>query len=345
MKIFGIDTTGFSSSLAVVENGNNVLLNYINPGYKINKEWKDLALELPRCHFNFLWTSIEKNLKKEKIKFEDMDAIAFSGGSGISNCVRIGDCFAHAYSKKHSLPLINVDHILAHLYSTWIDKDVKSFIFPILSFSSSGSHNNLALISSLEFSRALESEVQKEQNGNFNFFVGIGKYFYRISNLAEMQSSDEKENHWKRFQLLSKKGNPKKYNFKKFHKKQLSFDLSDFFDEVKNFIENKKSISTEMQSDIAASFQDAIAEIISDKLLFLAKTLKVKELHFSGGISMNEYIEKIVRKKFKESMPNLIVRYPKKEYRLDNAAMIASLAYYQKKYKIKFQGFEAIITK
>lgn len=345
MKILGIDTTGFSTSIALVEDGNNVLFNYTEPAYKLNKEWKDMVVELPRCHFLFFWEKFEKILDNHNINLEDVDAIAFSGGSGIDSCLRVGDCFATAYAKDNSIPSINVDHILAHMYSTWIREGIEKFTFPILSFSSSGSHNNLALISSFDFCRIMDTELQKEKNEDLNFYVGIGKYFYRVSKLLSRQADEKKAGDWKSFLDMMKKGDPKKYDFKKFHKNQLSFNLSDFFTEVKKFIETKKTMSSEMQNNIAASFQDAVAEIVSDKLLFLAKTMKVNELHFSGGISMNIYIEKVVREKFKREMPDLVVRYPKTEYRLDNAAMIASLAYYQEKYKIKFQGFKPIITK
>ena len=87
-------------------------------------------------------------------------------------------------------------------------------------------------------------------------------------------------------------------------------------------------------------------EILSDKILKLAQMKKVGEIHLAGGISENKYLEKKLANKIKQDGSNFVLREPvKKQYRLDNVAMIGALAYFQKKYQIKFKNFEPNVTR
>jgi len=120
----------------------------------------------------------------------------------------------------------------------------------------------------------------------------------------------------------------------------------DFLNSIDRFIKKQKKLSPKIINDIAASFQESITEILAQKIFKLAQMKKVKEIHIAGGISENTYLESKLKKRIKEKKLSFVLRYPiKKEYRLDNAAMIGALAYYQEKYKIKFKNFKPNITK
>jgi N6-L-threonylcarbamoyladenine synthase len=352
MTILGIDTTGFSTAFSVVKDGKEVLFNFVNPGYKLNKEWNEVVKVLPELHFDFLMKNFEKILEKNNLSWKDIDAIAVSGGSGIESCITMGKCFAKTYSEKNNnKKIIEVDHVLAHMYSTWIEKDYEKFKFPILTFSSSGSHNSIGIISDKKYFKNLILKDIYDLNDGTKFHLGIGKYFYRLYSLLGLE---EEENGWQKFFKLMEEGNPKKYDSlnlkvkRHYGFKDNVFDFSDLMHGLNNFIEEKKKnneLTEEIKKDIAASFQEIISEIIAEFLLFLTRFNGIKEVHLSGGLSMNKCVVNRVKRKIGEEFPKVKILIPKKEYRLDNAAMIASLAYFMEKNKIDFKNFKPIVTK
>jgi N6-L-threonylcarbamoyladenine synthase len=351
MRILGIDTTGFSTAFSVVENGEKVIFNFVNPGYGVKKEWNEVVKVLPELHFDFLMKNFEKIIKQNNLSWKDIDAIAISAGSGIESCITIGKCFAKTYSEENNKKIIEVDHVLAHMYSTWIENDHEKFKFPILSFSSSGSHNALGIIPNEKYFKNLILKDVYGLNDGTKFHLGIGKYFYRLYSLLELE---KEENGWQKFFKLMEKGDPKKYDSlnlkvkRHYGFKDNLFDFSDLMNGLNNFIEEKKKnneLTEEIKKDLAASFQEIISENIAEILLFLTRLNGIKEVHLSGGLSMNKCVVNRVKKKINEEFPKIKIIIPKKEYRLDNAAMIASLAYFMEKNKINFKNFKPIITK
>jgi len=332
MLILAVDTTGFNSSMALVKDGRKVLFNKISSGFIPNKYWQDFPYLLPEHHQKFLI----KNIKD--IKWGNVDAIAVSANSGIYTCILVGlsitKILAHCYKK----PLIEVDHILAHLYSTWLEKDPNDFQFPILVFSASGSHSDFSLLKNKKECEIIYDTVPKQDKGEIKVFLGIGKIFYQMGKRLGIITSADSD--IKKLTKAASQGNPYKFNFIKYYKKPLlDLNFSDFMNSIDKFI-NKGSVN-----DIAASFQESINEILSDKIIKLAKIKKAKEIHIVGGISENKHLEKKLKERIKKEKLPFILRYPvKQEYRLDNAAMIGCLAYYKQKYKIKFINFSPKIT-
>jgi N6-L-threonylcarbamoyladenine synthase len=295
--------------------------------------------------------NFEKIIKKNNLSWKDIDAIAISAGSGIESCITMGKCFAKTYSEENDKKIIEVDHVLAHMYSTWIENDHEKFKFPILSFSSSGSHNALGIISNEKYFKNLSLRDVYDLNDGTKFHLGIGKYFYRLYSLLDLE---KEENGWQKFFKLMEKGDPKKYDSlnlkvkRHYGFKDNLFDFSDLMNGLNNFIEEKKKnneLTEEIKKDLAASFQEIISENIAEILLFLTRLNGIKEVHLSGGLSMNKCVVNRVKQKINKEFPKVKILIPKKEYRLDNAAMIASLAYFMEKDNIKITNFKPIVTK
>jgi len=343
MHILAIDTTGFSASVALVKDGKEVLFNKIKSGYIPKKNWEEYSYLLPGHHQDFLL----KNLKE--INWEEIDAIAVSANSGIYTCILTGVSIAKALSFCCKKPLIEVDHILAHLYSSWLERNPKDFQFPILVFSASGSHSDFSLLRSKKHCEIIHSDVPRQKNGNVKIFVGVGKIFDKLGRrLGVITSSNLGV---RKLMHASSKGNPSKYDFTKYYKGALlDLDFLDFMNRVDKFLKkeerNFKKGSQSFINNVAASFQESITEILAKKILEIASLKKAREIHIAGGISENKYLKKKLKEKIKKEKLPFVLRYPvKKEYRLDNAAMIGALAYYQEKYKIKFKNFKPNITK
>jgi len=342
MLILAIDTTGFSASISLVKDGQRVLFNKISSGYVPNKYWKDFPYILPDHHQKFLL----KNLKK--INWKNIDAIAISALSGIYTCILVGKAVANTLGQIHKKPVIEVDHILAHVYSTWLEREPEKFNFPILVFSASGSHSDFSLLKNIETCQTIFNTVPKQVKGEVKFFIGIGKIFYQVGKRLGVIPSTEAG-----IDKLIKaafQGNPNRFDFTKFYKGPLlDLNFFDFMESIDDFVkkeEKKTKSSNQFIKDVAASFQKSITQILIDKIIKLAQMKKAQEIHIVGGISENKYLENKLKQKIKKEKLDFVLRYPtKKDYRLDNAAMIGALAYYQEKYKIRFKGFKPNITK
>jgi len=335
MIILAIDTTGFSAGLALVKNGQEVLLNRISSGFAPNKNWWDFPYLLPDFHQKFILGNIKK------LNWREIDAIAVSANSGIYNCIVAGVSIAKTLAKVYQKPLIEVDHLLAHIYSPWLERNPDEFQFPILVFSASGSHSDFALLKNIKNCEIIAGAVPKQDRGGIETFLGIGKVFYQFGKSLGVITPDDKG--VERLTEVALKGNPYRFNFIPYYKGSfLDLNFAGFLGSAVKFIK-KRSVPTE---DAAASFQESITEILAGKILGLAGMNKAKEIHLAGGISENRYLEKKLKDKIKKGDLSFALRYPvRKQYRLDNAAMIGCLAYYQKKCKVKFKNFEPNITK
>jgi len=349
MKILAIDTAGYSVSVAITEN-NQVLFNEVVSfpvSFPPNGNLDDVFNFLPQLHQKSILNLIEEGLKKIKLDWDDIDAIAASAYSGIYHCVLVGLATASALSHFHKKPLIIADHISAHIYSCWIERSPREFLFPILVFSASGSHSGFSLITGLNECKILYDRVPKETVGNTETFIGIGKLFDKISRSLNIVSS---ESDIKKFVKIASKGNSHKFDFISGYRGGLfDFDFSELIlmiDKLKWKQERKSKMNPKFIQDVAASFQESICAILTRKIFEVAEITKAKEIHINGGISNDEYLKKKLRKKIAKEKLDFVLRYPaKKEYRLDNAAMIGALAYYQQKYKIKFANFWPQVTR
>lgn len=343
MNILAIDTAGFSSSIALVKDGKNVIFNKINSNYIPDKIWSDYYRLLPIQHKKFLL----KGLKK--INWKNVDIMAVSFPSGINSCVEVGVSTAKYFSSRYGKSLIKVDHILAHIYSTWIDRKIENFNFPILVFSASGSHSDFALLKDKSNCQIIYGSVPQKSKGWVKIFIGVGKIFYQMAKQLNFNSASGLG--IDKLMEAAARGDPFKYDFTKYYKGSLlNLDFLNFIELIDKFLEEKrrklKNLPKNLVKDVAASFQESITTIIADKIIKIARIKKAKEIHMAGGISENKYLENKLKEILQREKLPIILRYPtKKEYRLDNAAMIGSLAYYQKRFKIKFKNFEPSVTR
>ena len=352
MLILAIDTTGFSSSIALVENGKRVLFHKVNSSFVPNKNWRDFPYLLPARHQKFLISSLERLSRERRINWENIDAIAVSATSGIYNCILVGLSIAQILAYCYKKPLIKVDHILAHIYSAWLERDPDSFRFPILVFSASGSYSDFSLLKNVNHCQLLCDTIPQQFEKGAKIFIGIGKVFYQIGKKLEIIVPIDKDIEGALNKLINvmSQGDPHRFNFANYYKGSLfNLDFTDFMKDIGKIIKKEKNkrekLNEQVKKDIAASFQESITEILANKIIRLAEMKKINEIHITGGISENKYLKRKLNRKIKEKELSFILRYPvKKEYRLDNAAMIGALAYYQQKHNIKFINFKPNIT-
>lgn len=319
MKILAIETSCDETACSVVENGTKVLTNTIASQVDIHAKTGGVVPEVAaREHVLKMLPVLDQCLENCNCDWDDIDALAITKGPGLVSSLIIGTETASVISYVKNKPLIPVQHIVGHLYSNWLDIE-EEIQFPVLILTVSGGHNELVLMRD-HFDFEVLGETRDDASGEafdkVARMLGLG---YpggpAISKLAE--SGDKTRFPLPRVML---------------EKDSLDFSFSGLKTAVLTLIKkNEGNIDEQFKADMAASFQEAVIEVLGDKLFRAFKRYpEIKELHLAGGVSANTRLREYI----KENLPeDAVFRHPQSiRYCTDNAAMIACAAYFQ--YKI-----------
>jgi len=329
MKILGIDTILHDACVAVVEDGHKVLSNEI----KHTVMSSDFLLNLSILHLEELSPLIKSALKKAECRMEDISLIAVNNFGSLFSNVIIGVSASNILACLYDIPLVDVHHQEGHFFSNWIERSQKEFQFPIIVLSSSGGHSSIILIlnNHLKFKELLRIEGMEEKRKNKPNFRGIGALYGFVANSLGLGGPIDSG---VLVSKTAKKGNSNRFDFSncRHFSKIPNLDFTRFEKNIAEVIakEKRKSkvLSSRFISDLAASFEKAISQMIIDDLINLAKKCRAKEIHLVGGISANSNLRNKLYQIAK--LNGFITRWPKKkEYSTDNAAMIASLGYWK----------------
>lgn len=334
MKILGIETSCDETSAAVVEDGTRVLSNIIASQIPLHQMTGGVVPEVAaREHVLKIVPVVNEALEKAKMKLEDIDAIAVTQGPGLLSSLVIGVSAAATLAIAAGKPLIPVNHVAGHIYANWLGEDALDPIqFPLIVLTVSGGHNELVLMKS-HASFTLLGETRDD---------AAGEAFDKVARLLGLGYPGGPQ-----ISRVALNGNPARYNFPqaRLSKTSLDFSFSGLKTAVLNLVTKEHSgqgeLSEEFKADCAASFQEAVCHVLSDKLLLAAQLHKVNEVHLAGGVSANRRLRAMVEEKiaggyffdFNGKKVSLkirpVLRYPKDiSYCTDNAAMIASTAYF-----------------
>lgn len=329
MKIIGIDTILHDVCAAVVEDGRFVLSNVVE--HTIMDSGR--LYQLVDLHLNQIGLVIKKAMQKAKCRPEEISLVSVNNfGSFFSNTL-IGATAAETLSKTFNKPLITVHHQEAHYFSSWLERDPKDFSFPILVLSSSGGHSSIVKIlnNKFGFRELYRIEGMEERKKNKPNFRGIGAVYGYVADALKIGGPIGSA------PVISEyatKGNKTLFDF---YKRIGHFDITKLdFSPMEKIV--KQVISRELKkrygfshqfiSDFAASFENSMAQLISDGLIKLAAKEKVQEIHLVGGISANNTLRKMIGEKC--VVASLEFKCPKqKSFCTDNAAMIASWGYFK----------------
>ena len=319
MKILGIETSCDETAAAVVEDGTKVLSNIIASQIPLHHATGGVVPEVAaREHVVKIIPVVEEALKQAGTTLGEIDAIAATQGPGLLSSLLIGTTAASTLAIAAKKPIIPVNHISGHIYANWLGSDPEPK-FPIAILTVSGGHNDLILMKSHKNFTLLGETLDDAAGEAFDKVARLLGLGYpggpHIARKAEV-------------------GNPKRYPLPRAYLSKDSYDFS--FSGLKTAVlnlvkgehaENGK-LSDEFIQDTAASFQEAVCEVLSDKLIRAAKEFKVKEVHLAGGVSANRRLRQIVTEKIGKKGP--LLRFPSDiSFCTDNAAMVASAAFFQ----------------
>ena len=238
-----------------------------------------------------------------------IDQIAYTSGPGLIGALLVGENFAQGLSFSLGVPLININHLEAHLHAPKIDPSI-DLDYPFITLLVSGGHTMIVQVNNLG-----DYELLGETRDDAS-----GEAFDKVSKLLGLGYPGGPE-----IQKAAKKGNPSSFSFPRPMIQDKSFDMS--FSGLKTAVlyATKEVDKTDKKiiCDIAASFQSAITDVLVHKLILSAENKKIDCIVLAGGVAANDELRKKVSEKAKAK--NIRTIYPQLKYCTDNAAMIAYL--------------------
>ncbi len=310
--ILAIESSCDDTSAAVSKDA-KILANVI-AGQKVHELWGGVVPELAsRAHQQNIVPVVDAALKQSGISKDEISAVAFTRGPGLIGSLLVGVSFAKAFALARNLPLIEVNHMQAHILSHFIDSKPS---FPFLCLTVSGGHTQIVLVKNY-----LEMEVVGETLDD-----AAGEAFDKTAKMLGLPYPGGPL-----MDKRAKEGNPDKFIFPEPQIADFNFSFSGFKTSVLYFLQRevKKNpdFVQENLNDLCASIQKTIVDILLKKLEKATKKLNIKEIALAGGVSANSEL----RRRFEElGKKNGWAAYiPKFEYCTDNAAMIAMAAHYK----------------
>ena len=310
--ILAIETSCDDTSVAVLKN-KKVLSNIVS-SQTIHKIFGGVVPEIAsREHDRLIVPVLNEAIKESKIKLNDIDAVAYTRGPGLLGSLLVGTSFAKSLSFSLNIPLLEINHMQAHILSIYIDDNPEKPKFPFIALTVSGGHTQLVVVNS-PFDFAEIGATLDDAAGEA--FDKSGK----IMNLNYPAGP--------KIDKLALKGDVNKFKFPKPHVKGLNFSFSGLKTNFKNFINNQPHDFIKNNiNDLCASLQSTIVEILIDKLVKARDQYQINEFVICGGVSANSYL----RKELKGLMESESIKtyVPKINYSTDNAAMIGINGYFK----------------
>lgn len=308
--ILGIESSCDDTSAAVLKNG--AVLSNVVASQKIHKAYGGVVPELAsRAHQQNIVPVVHQALKNAGITKEELNAVAFTRGPGLMGSLLVGTSFSKSLAFGLNIPLIDVNHMQAHILAHYIeDENSSKPPFPFLAMTISGGHTQIVKVNNY-FNMQVIGETIDD---------AVGEAYDKSGKILGLgyPAGPEIDAH-------AKLGNPKAYKFTKPKVDGLNFSFSGLKTAILYFIQrevkaNPNFINKNLD-DICASIQYTISGILMDKLKKAALQTGITHIAIGGGVSANSGIRKAL--KSAEQKFGWTTYIPKFEYTTDNAAMIA----------------------
>ncbi len=314
--ILAIESSCDDTAAAVLLN--DKLLSNVVATQDIHQKYGGVVPELAsRAHQQNIVPVIHQAIAQANIDKKDINAIAFTRGPGLMGSLLVGTSFAKSLAMGLNVPLIEVNHMQAHILAHFIDeKNYSKPEFPFLALTISGGHTQIVKVTD-----HFEMEVLGQAIDD-----AVGEAFDKSAKILGMPYPGGPL-----IDKYAQSGNPKAFKFTKPKVAGLDFSFSGLKTAVLYFIqkqvkENPKFIE-ENRDDICASIQYTIVEILMDKLKIAVKQTGINQIAIGGGVSANSGIRNTLKEAEKKYGWKTYV--PKFEYTTDNAAMIGIVGYYK----------------
>lgn len=318
ITIIGIESSCDDTSCAVIRDG--VLLSNVIAGQAVHEAYGGVVPELAsRAHQQNIIPVVSEAIRRAGIERTDLTAIAFTRGPGLLGSLLVGTSFAKGLSISLNIPMIEVNHLQAHVLAHFIKQapdDESHPSYPFLCLLVSGGNSQLIKVNAYNDMEVIGQTIDDAAGEAFDKCAKVMGLGYPGGPIVNRLAND---------------GNPDAFKFSKPRipgydysfsglKTSFLYTLRDALKENPNFIEERKA-------DLCASLQKTVIDILMDKLRKAAKDLKINEVAVAGGVSANSGL----RDAFQEHANRLgwKIHLPPNAFTTDNAAMVAMTGYYK----------------
>jgi N6-L-threonylcarbamoyladenine synthase len=318
VTILAIESSCDDTSVAIIRDG-YVLSNLI-ANQDIHMAYGGVVPELAsRAHQANIVPVTDQALKKAEIKTDEIDAVAFTRGPGLLGSLLVGTSFAKGFALSRNVPLIEVNHLQAHVLAHFIlEKDKANRVpsFPFLCLLVSGGHTRIIVMRSQLEMEVIGNTIDDAAGEAFDKCGKVMGFTYPAGPLIDK---------------LAASGNINAFKFSRPRIKGLDFSFSglktsflyflrDRLKEDPDFIEKNKA-------DLCASLQHTIISILITKMISASLQTGIREIGIAGGVSANSGLRNEMKKEAEKRGWNLFI--PEFRFTTDNAAMIGITGYYK----------------
>ena len=315
-RILAVETSCDETACAIIENGRALLSSVVASQMEIHARYGGVFPEVAsRQHVLSIMPVVEQALAQAHLTLKDIDALAVTQGPGLAGSLVVGMNMAKGLALGSGLPLVGVNHLEGHLYSAWVH-DAGDVVpaapqFPLMALLVSGGHSELNLMTDHLTYQRLGSTLDD----------AAGEAFDKVARLLELGYPGGPS-----IQIAAEEGDPNRF---KFPRAWLDGTWDFSFSGLKTSVmyevrELKKKSNSLPVSDLAASFQKAVVDVLFKKTMNAAREFGAKEILIAGGVSANRPLRQIFK-----SQTEFPVHIPPLALCTDNAAMIASAGYYR----------------
>lgn len=312
--ILAIESSCDETAAAVVVNGREVLSNVISSQIDTHKKFGGVVPEVAsRMHIEVINGVVEEALEKANMTLDDIDAIGVTYGPGLVGALLVGLQYAKGLAYSTGKPLIGVNHIEGHISANFIaHKDLEP---PFICLVVSGGHTFI---------------VHTKDHGDYEIIGetrddAAGEAFDKVARALGLGYPGGPK-----IDKLAKEGDSSAIKFPKasFSDNSLDFSFSGVKSAVLNYLNKAEMKNEEVnKADVAASFQRAVVEVLTDNVLKTCRSRNVDKIAIAGGVASNSALrENLIREAGKEEIKIL---FPEPILCTDNAAMIGSAAYFE----------------
>ena len=312
----GIETSCDETAIAILADGRTVLSNVISSQIDIFKNYGGVVPEIAsRHHLENINGVLDQSLEEAGVTLDDIDLIGVTHGPGLVGALLMGVSTAKALAFAKDIPLVGAHHLMSHISANFIE--YPELEPPFMALITSGGHTEIVKV----------SEYNKCEILGGTRDDAVGEAYDKVARVLGLGYPGGPK-----IDKIAKEGNPEAIHFKRVYLEKDSYDFS--FSGLKtavlNYINTEKQAGREInRADVAASFQEAVMDVITEKAVEAVKASDMKKLALAGGVAANS--------RLREKLADLCEKEGIQLYRphpalcTDNGAMVACAAYY--KYK------------
>jgi N6-L-threonylcarbamoyladenine synthase len=318
--ILGIETSCDETAAAVVRDGRQILSSVVASQTALHEKYGGVVPEIAsRAHLENILPVIEQALEQAHVKPAEIDAVAVAHQPGLAIALMVGVTAAKTLAFAWQKPLIGINHLHAHLQSAILASETMEL--PAVALIVSGGHTSLYDVQSALELKLLGSTIDD----------AAGEAFDKVATILGLPYPGGPN-----IEKIARNGNPKAVDFPRsmMGKESLDFSFSGLKTAVLYYCQGQDmkganrvaSMSPQEIADIAASFQKAVVDTLAKKTLRAVKQVGAKSVLVGGGVAANTALREAMGEMCDKNKLSLLIAA--KSLCTDNAAMVASLAYY-----------------